>query len=271
MPVTRILSDIHYGDRSSQVLALGQLRPLVEGIDALILNGDTMDTRTGPSPERTQRQKEEVLAFFGGLGIPVTYLTGNHDPDFSSVHRMELAGGKVFLTHGDLLFRDVVPWSRDRATIYQSLETAFSAFPAHVRPDLDQRLTIYRQVAAAIPQRHQSERNALRYLWKFMQDTVWPPTRALAILKAWRDTPALAFALAEEFRPEARFALLGHTHRPGIWENAQGRVVINTGSYATFLGGYAVDLDAQSLAVYKIRRQGRDFALGRLLRRFSLA
>ncbi|MBC7369402.1 MAG: hypothetical protein H7343_21760, partial [Undibacterium sp.] len=38
--LTRILSDLHYGDRASRLLSLGQLRPLLDGPDHVVLNGD---------------------------------------------------------------------------------------------------------------------------------------------------------------------------------------------------------------------------------------
>jgi len=46
--VTRIFSDLHFGDRASRARRLAQLRPLLDGVDALVLNGDTLDTRPGP-------------------------------------------------------------------------------------------------------------------------------------------------------------------------------------------------------------------------------
>ncbi|MSU71295.1 MAG: hypothetical protein EXS43_02985 [Opitutus sp.] len=62
--ITRILSDIHFGDRASRVHRLAQLRPLLHGVAQLVLNGDTLDTRPGPAPHRTVELQTEVLDFF---------------------------------------------------------------------------------------------------------------------------------------------------------------------------------------------------------------
>src|SRR5215212_11800756 len=61
--LTRIFSDVHFGDRASRVGRLAQLRPLLDGVDELVLNGDTMDTRPGPRPQHTNACRAEWLEF----------------------------------------------------------------------------------------------------------------------------------------------------------------------------------------------------------------
>ena len=109
----RIFSDVHFGDRASRVHSLAQLRPLCEGAAALILNGDTLDTRPGPDPDRSSRLLSEVRSFFAAVGVPATLLTGNHDPALSPHHACDLADGRVFVTHGDIFFDEIVPWGHD--------------------------------------------------------------------------------------------------------------------------------------------------------------
>ena len=118
----RIFSDIHYGDRASSVLSVRQLQGLTEGVDSIILNGDTLDTRAGPHPERTAERKAEIIEFFSGTGAGITYVTGNHDPDISACHACEIAGGEVLVTHGDIIFDDIVPWGAMRGSFAVSFE-----------------------------------------------------------------------------------------------------------------------------------------------------
>ncbi len=270
-PITRILSDLHYGDRASWVKDLGSLAPLLEGADWVVINGDLLDTRPGPNPAATRQTHADALAFLAGTGKPVTFVTGNHDPDISGTHSLDLEDGKVFLTHGDILFEDIVPWGRDRQEIVDLLAQAFAAFPAGHAPTMEERLAVYRAVAAVIPQRHQAETRPLRYLYRFAMDTVWPPSRVLTILRAWRQTPGLGAEFGHRHRPNATFALYGHTHRPGIWQ-AEGRpTVINTGSFTGPLGGRIVDLDGESLSVRKIISGREGFRPGAEVARFSLA
>lgn len=267
----RIFSDVHYGDRVSRVRSLAQLRPLLDGVAHLVLNGDTLDTRPSPAPALTAQQRAEVLAFFPAQVPRVTFLTGNHDADFSTQHTLDLAGGKFFVTHGDILHDDIVPWSQDAPLIRLQIAAALAALPAAERDELAARFAVWRRVAAGIPQRHQSETRGLRYAQRFARDTVWPPSRLWRILHAWHGEPARAAAFAQAHRPAAKFVALGHTHRPGFWRTATGVTVINTGSFCRPLGGCAIDLVDDRVTVRRIELHGGEFHAGETVAAFSLA
>jgi predicted phosphodiesterase len=266
---TRILSDVHYGDRASRVRSLDQLNPLLEGPSALILNGDTLDTRPEKDGAQTERRRREVLDFFGRCGIPVTFLTGNHDPDLSGLHELGLEGDKILLTHGDILFDSIVPWSRDASMIRSRLIAALAAVPDTA--GLESRLGVFRAVAGAVPQRHQAERDPLKYALRFVGDTVWPPGRALKILRAWREAPGRAASLARKHRPKARFVMIGHTHKPGYWRMEGGVVVINTGSFCPPFGAIAADVESGRVTLRKVDFKRGQFHPGRALAEFQVA
>jgi predicted phosphodiesterase len=268
--VLRIFSDIHYGDRLSRVRALEQLRPLCEGIDQLVLNGDTLDTRDGPNPGHTAQCRAEVAGFVARAGVPVTFLTGNHDPDFSTQHQLDLADGEVFVIHGDVLFESIVPWGHDAEPIRRKVRAELAALPAGAEHRLEERVAAFRRVAASLQQRHQAERDPIKYAYRFLTDTVWPPPSALNMLRAWRDLPRLAGALAAEHRPRARFAIVGHTHRPGVWPTAAGVTVINTGSFSPPFGGMVADLAGGRLTVRRIEARRGAFHPGRTVAEFAL-
>lgn len=265
----RIFSDIHYGDRASRVHRLAQLRPLLEGVARLVLNGDTLDTRPGPRPEHTDARRAEVQEL--AAATAATLLTGNHDADLSPHHTLELAGGRVFVTHGDILFDEIVPWGRDAPVIRREIAAALRLLPPPERESLEVRLAIWRRVAAAIPQRHQSEPNRWKYALRFATDTVWPPLRIFRILDVWRTEPGRAVAFARRHRPRAEFILLGHTHRPGVWHTPGGVTVINTGSFCRPLGGCAVDLTPSRLVVRRIVARNGAFHPGPAMAEFALA
>ena len=267
----RIFSDLHYGDRASRLRRLAQLDPLLAGVDELSLNGDTLDTRHGPHPQRTAQARAEVEAYFGGCTPAVTHLTGNHDPDISPHHALDLADGRVFVTHGDVIFDNVVPWGRDAAFFTAHLTAGLHALSAPERAQLAPRLALYRAACLALPQRHQAEPDPLKYLFQLTLDTVWPPLRGFRILRAWRETPARAAAVAAAHRPAARFMLIGHTHRPGVWRTASGLTVINTGSLTRPFGAFTVDLTPGRLAVRRIVARADAFHPGPVVAEFSLA
>jgi len=266
----RILSDLHYGERCSRIRAPSQLGPLMRGPGTLVLNGDTLDTRRGPDPAHNARCLAEVRDYFSGAGPAVTYLTGNHDPDMSECHFLDLAGGRVFVTHGDILFQDIVPWGMDAPALGRLVEDGLAALGGRGTASLRELAAVYRRAAAAVGQRHQAERNGPRYVMKTARDSVWPPWRLLRVLKAWRDMPALAGELAARHRPGARFVVTGHTHRPGVWRRQNGLVVINTGSFCRPFLGVAVDIHPGRLSVMRIREHGGEFIPGGEIAAFPL-
>jgi predicted phosphodiesterase len=111
----------------------------------------------------------------------------------------------------------------------------------------------------------------LKYLLHYIADTVWPPLRTLRVVQAWRRAPQRAFELAQRHRPEARFVVAGHTHRPGIWRMLADVTVINTGSFCPPLGGYAVDLASESVAVRRVELRAGEFRAGEVVAEFPLA
>jgi predicted phosphodiesterase len=261
--VIRIFSDLHYGDRSSRITRLAALAPLAEGADAVILNGDTLDTRPGPAPAFTAACQAEIAAFFAEWGPPVTFLTGNHDPDHGTLHCLDRAEGRIFITHGDVLYPDIVPWGRDAPLIRRKIELAWqSRTQSRETAPLAERFEVLRQVAATVPQRHQSERSGMKYYRQLAVDTMWPPWRIPRIMTAWGAFPLLADEFLRNFRPHAQVMLNGHTHRPGIWRRPSGAVLVNTGSLCRPFGALAADLSAEMLRIRAIEQTGQEFRVG---------
>lgn len=267
----RIFSDLHYGDRASRLCTLAQLDPLISGVSRLILNGDTLDTRHSTHPQHTARIRAEVNSYFSTCAPAVTLLTGNHDPDISHHHRVDLAGGQIFVTHGDIIFEDVVPWGRDAAYFSARINRELAALDEKIRGQLDPRLTITRAACLGLPQSHQAEPNPFKYVVQLAADTVWPPLRSLRILRAWQETPTRAALIATKYRPTARFMLIGHTHRPGVWTTPSGLTVINTGSLSLPFGALAVDLTLTHLTVRRIVARAHHFHPGPVIAEFALA
>jgi len=265
-PFTRILSDVHYGERASEVTDLRQLDPLLAGAAAVVFNGDTIDTRPHPQVGLVDRLKADVAAWLRGR--PATLLTGNHDPEITATHHLDLAGGIVFVTHGDIAFDNIVPWSIDAALVGQLVARERAAFPTLTFDDL---LVAHRRAGWRIPRRLQSDVPPLQALGNFLADTVWPPLRIPRILRAWAQLPARLGNLAAAHRPQARCLIAGHTHLPGVWTRPDGRVVINTGSYCRPLGRLVVDVTVDQVIVRRVVRRGPDFEPGAVVAEIALA
>ena len=279
--VLRILSDLHLGDRGCRVRRLPQLAPLFSGADALVLNGDSLDTRSAPADlpaavlagtnAANAARRAEFLDFLARHAPPGTLLTGNHDPDISTQHALDLARGRIFVTHGDVFFDDIMPWSRDVAAIRAHLVREFAALAPAERAQLAPRLAVFRRVCALVPQRrHHVECHPLRYAAGVLGDIAWP-ARTFAVLRAWRETPVRAATLMRAHRPEARFLVMGHTHRPGVVRAPGGLIVINTGSFCAPARPCAVDVTAEQLTVRRIVARRGAFHPGDPLSTFALA
>jgi predicted phosphodiesterase len=267
----RVFSDLHFGDRSCRVNSLEQLRPLMDGASSVLLNGDTLDTRQGRHPQRTALKRREVLEFFSTIGIPVTFLTGNHDPDLSPHHAAEFEGGRILITHGDVLFDTIVPWSKNAPEIRRKILAALLALPGDSGLKLDGKLKAFRSVAATLPQKHQMEPDPLRYTLSLVGETVWPPHRVLSILRAWREAPGRAAELARRHRPRARFIAIGHTHMPGVWQTPAGVVVVNTGSFCRPFGALVLEISPGRIRIREVTSKGGVFHLGTEIAAFATA
>lgn len=278
--VLRIFSDLHLGDLGCRVRTLTQLTPLFSGADALLFNGDTLDTRPGPVRltaaalaavnAANAAHRSEFFDFLARQAPPATLLTGNHDPDISTQHALDLAGGQVFVTHGDIFFDDIVPWSRDVPAMRTHLAHEFAALAPAERTQFVPRLAAFRRVCARIPQRHHTERNPFRYTISALADLAWP-TRILAILRAWREMPVHAAAFVSAHRPQARFLITGHTHRPGIVHAPGGLIILNTGSFCAPASACAIDLTTDRLILRRIITRGGALHFGKTLGAFALA
>ena len=279
--VLRILSDLHLGDRACRVRNLQQLLPLFDGVETIVLNGDSLDTRPGPARlapaalaaanAATFARRAEFVDFLARHAPPGTLLTGNHDPDISAQHALDLARGQVFVTHGDVFFDEIVPWSRDIAFIRARLSREFASRPAADRTQFLPRLAAFRRICACMPQRdHHSHCHPLRYAFGLLADVAWP-NRTLAVLRAWREAPRRAETLVRIHRPAARFVVMGHTHRPGAARTPGGLTVVNTGSFCAPAKPCAVDLTTGHLILRRVVARRGAFYAGEALSTFTLA
>ena len=207
-----------------------------------------------------------------GVGVEPLFVTGNHDPFLTDIHHVDMANGAVLITHGDILFPGVSPWSRESRTLTaaHTRELAALGRPADLEPQLHAAKRTMLAVEHLGPKMRHAQRQAPS-LSSFLHE-IWPPWRPLLIVNCWLRTPARADAIVAQCRPDARFVVIGHMHWAGVWR-MKDRVVINTGSFLPFSGRYVVDVDpgANELIVWRIVRRNNLFRLGNKAARFPLS
>lgn len=267
-PVIRVFSDLHYGDARSRLRDLAALRPLLHGADEVVLNGDTVETQI-PGWESGWG---EVAGFFAKAGPRPTFLTGNHDPDLQAPAELGLAGGRVWVTHGDVFYEAIAPWSHHAPELRRRLEVLRAGVTPAEWARVETRLRLNRAACVALPGLLDVSRRNMAARMARLVRTVLPPTRLLEMAKSWRETPARVGAVAGLERPAARVVLLGHTHYPGVWvaPGRRGLRVVNTGSFARPFGGAFVELAGERVRVVRIVEQGGKFLPGRVVAEWLL-
>ena len=266
---TIIISDLHLGHRASQVRDPEELVPILKEARSVIFNGDTVEMRT-PVDRPVGRHMAAVIArLCHSVGCRATFINGNHDPAVSKIDHLDLMDGRILVTHGDILFLGVAPWSR-QALAYRKIHLrALANLGPDALMNFEKRLLAAKRTSIKLQlmERPVTEHSKTPKLSVLMAQ-FWPPHRPFMILRAWLQTPTLAARLCDLFRPNARYMLVGHTHYPGFWK--RGPVtVINTGSYVLHFGALAVLLDGTSIEIRKVTKQKEGFALGKRVARFQ--
>jgi len=265
---TIIISDLHLGHRASQIHDPEELAPILKEARSVIFNGDTVEMRT-PVDRPVGRHMAAVVAHLcHSIGCRATFINGNHDPAVSKVDHLDLMDGRILVTHGDILFLGVAPWSR-QALAYRRIHLrALANLGPDALMNFEKRLLAAKRTSIKLQliERPVTEHAKAAKLRVLIQQ-FWPPHRPFMILGAWLQTPTLAARLCDLFRPNARYVIVGHTHYPGFWK--RGPVtVINTGSYVLHFGALAVLLDGESIEIRKVIKQKDGFALGKRIARF---
>jgi predicted phosphodiesterase len=251
-----IFSDTHLGNPQRGAGAAETLRPLWQGAEKLILNGDLAELADPKWRARAARQVLLIEEFCQRDGVQLEVLSGNHDPQLSDRRHLSLFGGALFVTHGDALHPAISPWNSYAGQLRQMHDRALASLVPTERAELQSELAAaqhashlkWEDLAA-----HEQPLGMARKLLKL------PPT-ASRVLWYWLTMPERAAAFADRHAPAARFFVFGHYHRSGVWRR-RGRTIINTGAFGGFLPPCAVVVEAGRLQVYRIARRDGLFHL----------
>ena len=257
----RILSDLHLAHPGSTVSRVRELCPLLEGAGTLLFNGDTFELRKQALRNKTEECRSRLEELCGELGVNPVFMTGNHDPEISGNHFFDLCGGKVFLTHGDLLYEDVSPWSKLIAEMREVLERIRSEYPPDYLNDLELSLEVAKRVSAETRVRRAVRAGSFRKLRTILAEA-WPPQRPAIIIKTWLCSHYRGHEVRNRFRPDADFIVYGHTHRALLHEY-QGKHVINTGAFMPLSRAMMVEIQGGEMSVNEVCRRAGNFCIGR--------
>lgn len=258
LPV-RIFSDLHLGHKASRIDHVDQLRPLFRGAGTAIFNGDTWEEHSTKWLARSGEMLGDLRALLKEQGCEAIFLPGNHDPGWDGVGFIELAGGKVVVTHGDALLRDGAPWKREMLAGRDLVDAIWKEYPA-AASDPVARHQLAREIAKRLPNRdHPSGKSLIARAL----DAAFPPRRAIEMLRAWIAQGRLGAGFCESYFPDAEIIVVGHFHFYGIRESG-GRTVINTGSFVVPGPAGWVEWDGETLTAGRIAEtRGGNAQLGK--------
>lgn len=256
----RILSDLHLGHKVSRIDDVETLRPLIAGAGTVIFNGDTWQALPGPFFDKSKAMFDHLRAICAEERADAVFLTGNHDPDLPGKGWLELADGKIVITHGDALLHSGSPWKREILAAGTRVDEIWSRYPL-AEHDIDDRIEVARAVARELCT---VEYPSGRHFIQRVIDALIPPRRAVVMLEAWLHEGASGSRFCENYFPNAEFLILGHFHHHGCWMR-RGRVVIDTGSFMNPARARWVEWNDGLLSFGEIDETPRRCAKGRVL------
>ncbi len=237
----RILSDLHLGHPASRVNEITRLRPLLEGARTVVFNGDTSEERKKAFRESGDALRAELVRLCAEVGANPVFLSGNHDPITPITHHLDLYGGKIFVTHGDVFYPDVSPWSRFHKQATEIMRRIHADYTGEQLENLALLLEINKRISREIKPRLPSAKPGLMALAQTLWNEAWPPDRPFRILHTWATATSVAHAFVAKHRPDAKLTVVGHTHLRFTSEKA-GRTVVNTGAMMAFARASMVEI-----------------------------
>lgn len=241
----RVLSDLHLGHPQGRFQSVASLRPLLEGARTVLCNGDTCELAHAVWRDEAENLLGEFGVLCEELGVRPVFLTGNHDFEISERGWLELRGGAVVVTHGDMFLPEVVPWSHQfidrKKQVWELLRRREKE-----EGSLEGRWETTRMVEKLLvtgTKWKPAKRGMGHYAKAF-----WPPERPLGILQAWGNMFGAAERFVQRYRPKARVLIFGHFHRPGM-RLRRSRLLVSTGAYMREARATVVDLQDDWLTV----------------------
>ncbi|MEM8739095.1 MAG: metallophosphoesterase family protein [Planctomycetota bacterium] len=268
-----VLSDLHMGRVGRGAGSADAVRGLWRGAERVVLNGDTAETRNKRRRDEAHRRVEELKRAAAEDGVELVLVAGNHDPNVSEVDWVELCGGAVVATHGDILHLAVAPWSDVDGRLEGESREALAGLGATAQgADLATRAEAIKRASArhwrkTMQGRYEKRERGVAGRWAVKAQ------KASLVLYYWWAMPRRAMRFAEAEFSECAVFVFGHIHRPGVWvdraaRGGRGRVVLNTGAFRLPKRPRAVVIEGGEAAMYKVvGGAGRGFRLGKAVYR----
>ncbi len=243
-----ILSDTHLGKPRGGAGSALALRPLWQGADRLIINGDVAEIHDATLRTEAARQVMQIEQMCEADGVELTLISGNHDPLLTDLRSVELNNGEVYLTHGDALHPAISPWTDHRDRLRFLNQRTHDALSPREAGSTEGHLAAAQYASHFTWDEMAKDHHQPLSRWQWMMQKAM---QVMRVIWYWQTLPRAASRFAKQHAPDSRFFVFGHIHRTGIWRKA-GRVVINTGAYGFPFRPRAVVIENGELAVWPV-------------------
>src|ERR1700693_3601558 len=264
-----ILSDLHPAHRASRIDDVSRLEPLIRPFRTAIFNGDTAELWHASDRPFGRKLTADLARFCHHVGCKAIFINGNHDPDISEVNHLDLHGGALLVTHGDILFLGVAPWSKEANQYLSAHRRILKDLGEDALGSFEHQLLATKRASLELQMWESPAHTASLHGLRLLAFQFWPPTRPFKIIHAWWHTPSLAADLMKLFRPQAQVMLIGHTHYPGVWRRS-GRIIVNTGSCLNYMNALAAIIEGERLEVRWVNQRNGRFTLGKVKEVFNV-
>lgn len=260
----RILSDLHLGHKVSRIKHVAALRPLIAGAATVIFNGDTWQELMPALSEHSAAMLDQLKALCSEEGANPVFLSGNHDPGWPGPGWIELAGGRIIVTHGDALLHSGSPWKREILASSDRIIELWKQYPA-ADHDARQRILLARAISRTLcAVERQRGSSLIHRAW----DAAMPPQRAIKMLQAWFSQGASGSQFCDRYFPQAKALVIGHFHHHGAWLRNR-RLIVNTGSFTNPGRAHWVEWNQSCLSRGAIDESPKLCRIGRTLNRWQ--
>jgi predicted phosphodiesterase len=246
-----ILSDLHMG-REPWRASAEMLRPLWQGVDHLIINGDVAELLDPRYVDLAEQETLRLQELCEADRVTLTLLAGNHDPDVTDQHFLFLAEQKILITHGDSVHPAIAPWCATAPLMQAAFEKAMAASPLQTHNDLASRLAATKTAARAKWEHVRGGNFHMMGLKRMLRR----PMSFFEVLRYWHRFPDDAAAFVEKYAPQSSVLITGHTHKKGIWTR-RGKTIINTGGFAFPTTPRRVVIEGTRIVVHEAIKDGK--------------
>ncbi|MCK5113521.1 MAG: metallophosphoesterase family protein [Phycisphaerae bacterium] len=268
-----LFSDLHLCSKSHHHWQgeLERLRGLWADAKTVIFNGDSISWKIARHHDQCEKIRDEITDYFRSHGLETVFIAGNSDQEVCSRDYQFIRDEKILVLHGHAIFKSVSPWNYHAAKIKQLRHEFLESIPQTSRNTLDVATQSARTATVEIQRQCMNNRcktglSSYIFLKRHNFRTLM---RISKILKSWKTAPKLGADFMERYAPQAKFLIMGHTHRSGVWKIGE-RIIINTGSIKKPRTALYIRIENDVLKVFRIRRDKKQLICGQLVEEFEV-